>query len=265
MTAATSCPWNRILSVTSTACVSYDIVGIHARLCWAIRSPVTTATTPGRASACEASNDRIRAWAIGLRRIAMCSIPGSRMSSMKVPLPRIRRSSSLRLTLWPRPRISSASVAICLPPSARDGGGFGFDGVRSHGPARGLDGLHDVHVARAPANVAGDRPSDVVVRRLVVAFEQRRPDQHHPGGAEPALEAVLLLERRLDRMEASFPGQALDGGHVAAVGLDGEHRAGLHRGSSARDRARAAVRSVASDVGSREAERVAEEMHQQEP
>ena len=42
----------------------------------------------------------------------MYSIPGSCMSSMKVPLPRMRRPSSLRLTLWPIPRISVASVLM---------------------------------------------------------------------------------------------------------------------------------------------------------
>ncbi len=55
MTAATSCPWNRTLSVASTACVSPESVGIQASLCWAISSPVTTATTPGMAWALEAS------------------------------------------------------------------------------------------------------------------------------------------------------------------------------------------------------------------
>ena len=47
MTAATSCPWKRTLSVTSTAWVSPESVGIQARLCWAMSSPVTTAITPG--------------------------------------------------------------------------------------------------------------------------------------------------------------------------------------------------------------------------
>ncbi len=82
MTAATSCPWNRTLSVARTACVSPESVGIHARLCCAISSPVTTAITPGSACAFEASMPLIVACAYGLRRIAMCSIPGRWMSSM---------------------------------------------------------------------------------------------------------------------------------------------------------------------------------------
>ena len=43
---------------------------------------MTTATTPGSAAAFDVSIEVIVAWAIGLRRIAMCSIPGSLMSSM---------------------------------------------------------------------------------------------------------------------------------------------------------------------------------------
>jgi hypothetical protein len=61
--------------------VSPDSVGIHARPCWASRSPVTIATTPGTAAAADVSMERMRAWAKLLRRIAMCSIRGSVTSS----------------------------------------------------------------------------------------------------------------------------------------------------------------------------------------
>ena len=43
--------------------------------------PFDPATTPGRASAAEVSIELIRAWATGLRRIDMCSMPGRLMSS----------------------------------------------------------------------------------------------------------------------------------------------------------------------------------------
>ena len=56
-TAATSWPWKRTLSVASTACVSPDSVGIHARLYCASSSPVTTATTPSSAVAADVSID----------------------------------------------------------------------------------------------------------------------------------------------------------------------------------------------------------------
>ncbi len=38
------------------------------------------------------------------------------MSSMKVPAPRMKRSSSTRRTLWPMPLISSVSAAISKAP-----------------------------------------------------------------------------------------------------------------------------------------------------
>ena len=41
--------------MASTAWVSPDSVGIHARPCWAISSPVTTATTPSSAAAADVS------------------------------------------------------------------------------------------------------------------------------------------------------------------------------------------------------------------
>src|SRR3989304_4509572 len=124
-----------------------------------------------------------------------------RVTGASAPRPRIRRSSSLRLPLCPMPRISSASVAICAP-SALARGGLGHD------PAGGLDRLDDVHVAGAAADVPRDRPADVVVTRRRVLLEQRLADEHHPRGAEPALQAVLLLERRLDRVESARGGQA---------------------------------------------------------
>src|SRR2546430_640239 len=238
-TAATSCPWNRTLSVASTAWVSEEMVGIHASLCCAISSPVTTAITPGRAPAFDVSIDRIRAWANGLRRMAMCSIPGNFTSSTYVPLPRMKRSSSFRLTEWPTPRISVASVAMSDPSSARRAGGFGGLLVL-HGPPRGLDGLDDVHVTRAPAEVAGDRPPDVVLGGIGRLLQERGPGEHHARGAEAALQPVLLLERRLDRVELPVGRQPLHRCDRAPIRLDPEQGAGLHRGPVQQDRAAAA-------------------------
>src|SRR5215470_10994638 len=150
----------------------------------------------------------------------------------------MNRSSSLRRTEWPMPPISGL-VLGALPGSlvtvmtsvlssgARDAGvgrvigGRGRRGsVARLGAGRGvgaadlgtggLNGLHDVHVAGAAADVAGDRPPDLVVAGVRVAGQQRRADQHHPGGAEAALQAVVLLERRLDRVEAGGGLEALD-------------------------------------------------------
>ena len=95
-TKAISWPWNRTLSVASTACTSPEIVGIQARPRSARSAPVNTAMTFGWAVAAVASTETILACASGLRSTAPCSIPGREMSSTKVPWPRMNRASSLR-------------------------------------------------------------------------------------------------------------------------------------------------------------------------
>ena len=63
--------------------------------------PVTTARTPGRASAAWVSIPRMRAWAYGLRTNATCCIPGKDRLATKRALPVSRYGSSLRLTRAP--------------------------------------------------------------------------------------------------------------------------------------------------------------------
>src|SRR6476646_9600538 len=114
-------------------------------------------------------------------------MPGSLMSSMKFPLPRIRRGSSLRLIECPMPPTSGDVFGAICPPLAPLGGE--------------LDGLHDVHVAGAAAQIPGDRLADVLFAWLRVAAEQGVTRHHHARGAEAALEAVLLEEPLLNRIE----------------------------------------------------------------
>ncbi|OLC16976.1 MAG: hypothetical protein AUH32_00110 [Actinobacteria bacterium 13_1_40CM_66_12] len=76
---------------------------------------------------------------------------------------------------------------------------------------------------------------------------------------------MFVPERLLQRMELAVLGHALDRGEVLAFGLDGEHRAALHRLAVDEDRARAALAGVTSDVRSGEAGHVADVVHEQEP
>ena len=62
------------------------------------------------------------------------------------------------------------------------------------------------------------------------------------------------MERGLHRVELAVGGHALDGGDGAAVGLDREHRAGLHGQAVEQDGAHAAAGRVAAHVGATEAE-----------
>src|SRR5687767_8375545 len=172
------------------------------------------------------------------------SCPGRLTSSMYSPAPRMNRGSSLRLTEWPMPPISgevrnscSVSVVMVVAPSTGRGR-FGRDFLTVDGLGgldRGrlalaeragglLDGLHDVHVAGAATQVATDPFADLVLGGIRVLAEQPGGLHDHPGGAEAALEAVLVPERLLERVESGAVGEALDGPDLAAVGLDGEHR-----------------------------------------
>src|SRR5262245_37538826 len=121
----------------------------------------------------------------------------------------MKRASSLRGTEWPTPRTSVALISAPL----------------LHRRARALHGLDDVLIPGAAADLAGDRGTDVLLRRARVLGEQRHRRQHHPRRAEAALKAVLRAEGLLDRVQRAALHQSLDRGDPAAVGLDREHRA----------------------------------------
>jgi hypothetical protein len=118
-------------------------------------------------------------------------------------------------------------------------------------------------ISGAAAEVALEAESDLVLGGIGDLVEQRHRGHDHAGGAVPALEAVVLLECLLHRVHRVPIGEALDGGDRQAIGLDREHRARLHRLTVDVDRAGAARRGVAADVGAREAEVLAHEMHQE--
>src|SRR4030095_3560217 len=88
---------------------------------------------------------------------------------------------------------------------------------------RVLHGLHDVLVPGAAAQIARDRLADLLLARALAALEERAAGHEHPGGAEAALQRVLLGEAFLDRMELAALLQAFDGAHLASVGLHREH------------------------------------------
>ena len=67
------------------------------------------------------------------------------------------------------------------------------------------------------------------------------------------------------RVQLAGAGQALDGRHLVAVGLDGEHRAALDRLAVEEHGAGAAVGGVAAGVGAGEPEALAEQVGEQQP
>src|SRR5215813_8775154 len=118
----------------------------------------------------------------------------------------MKRASSLRLS---RPK-----------PMGRSGAGvwrFSTVAMSALLSGRGLvvgrpaDGGDDVLVARAAADRAGDRRADLLVAGVGVLVEQRARRHQHAGRAEPALQAVALVEAHLDRVELPVALQRLDG------------------------------------------------------
>src|SRR5262247_1467870 len=132
----------------------------------------------------------------------------------------MKRASSLRATEWPSPL---TSVAISAP--------------LLHGLGRALHGLDDVLVAGAAADVPRQRPTNLFLAGVGILGEQRARREHHPGRAKPSLEAVLLVERGLHRMQLRALREPLDRRHLPAVGLHGEHGARLHGNAVEQNRA----------------------------
>src|SRR5262245_65842908 len=78
-----------------------------------------------------------------------------------------------------------------------------------------LDRPHDVLVARAPADLAGQRLPDLPRGGVRVVVEQPAGGQHHARRAEPALEPVAPGEALLDRVEAPVTFHALEIGRAS--------------------------------------------------
>src|SRR5690242_5832101 len=138
---------------------------------------------------------RILPWATSLRRKARCSIPGSLMSSTYVALPWMRRGSSRRLMRSPTSfgRIGRSIVVIALSLLCRV-----------------LDGIDDVLVARAAAEVPADALPNLGLAGVGVFAKEVHTRHNHAGRAVAALQAVLLPEPLLQGMQSAFRREPLD-------------------------------------------------------
>src|SRR5262249_12638081 len=87
--------------------------------------------------------------------------------------------------------------------------------------------------------------------------------QDHTRRAEAALQAVVLDERTLNRMQRAVGCQPLDRRDVATIRLPGEHGAALHGASVEEDGAGAALARVAADVGPRPPEAGTKRLHEE--
>jgi hypothetical protein len=122
------------------------------------------------------------------------------------------------------------------------------------------DRLDDAVVAGTPAEDAGDLLADLRLGQLLPAPRQRGGGHQKAGRAEAALQAVLVLERLLQRVEPVVLGEGLDGLHLTPVQLRGEHQARLHRLPVDEHGAHAAHPLLTADVGPGETQPVSQEV-----
>src|SRR6186713_53094 len=116
----------------------------------------------------------------------------------------MKRGSSLRFIEWPRPETSAlvlGDISRLLQLVGRE-----------------LDGLDDVDVAGAAAEVPRDGLADLELAGLAVLLQQRAGGEHHARSAEAALQAVFLPEALLHRVQLAALLRPLDGGEAAPVG-----------------------------------------------
>src|SRR6266571_6239250 len=213
---------------------------------WAVR----TSRTPGRRRAFAVLIERIRACAYGLRTNFAKTVPGGRMSATKFPRPVRNRSSSLRRTDSPNTFVVWAMVSPLPGP---------------HHLTRGRNGVDNVLVPSAAADVPRDRGPNSVFRRRVFHSEELQSREHDPGSAEPTLEAVVCLERLLYGMEPTVLGEPLDCRDLAAVGLHRKHCARFDGMAVHEDGTCPAMARITADVGSRQPEFVSNEVDEQHP
>src|SRR5713101_4823258 len=164
-------------------------------------------------------------------------MPGALMSSVYRPLPVTNLKSSCRRNGWPTYLIAVASVmAVCLR-------------------RQRCNCAHDIGIAGAAADVAGEVVTDFALRWMRILLEQLADAHDHPRRAEAALQCVVLMERSLNRMQrAAARRQTFDGRDRRPVCHHGENRTGFDGLSVDIDGAGAALRRVATDMGPCETE-----------
>ena len=124
----------------------------------------------------------------------------------------------------------------------------------------GAHGAHDIDVARAHAEIAAEADAYFLVRRIRVVPQQLESRQDHSGSAKAALERVVLLKRLLQRMERLIRREPFNGENLFAVGLGGKEQTGTNRATIEQHRAGAAHAVLAADVGSDQAEIMAQKI-----
>src|ERR687890_1141282 len=146
------------------------------------------------------------------------SIPGNLMLSVQLARPVTRAGSSLRGT--PPPTNFSGAWVTLFPPLGRRVLGHLVLVLLDE-----LDGLHDVLVARAAAQVPFQTFSYLPLRRIRILLQEADGGHDHARRAVAALETVRLVESLLHGMPHTVLRNAPDRGDLVPVGLHRQYRA----------------------------------------
>jgi hypothetical protein len=128
-----------------------------------------------------------------------------------------------------------------------------------------LNRFHNILIARAAAQIAGDSPTNVALGWLGILLQECVRRHQHAGSTEPALQTMLLFEAFLQRVKLPFLEESLDRKKVRSIRLDGKHRARLDCLAVKDDGASAAVAGVAANVRACQTECFADEMNEEKP
>ena len=133
---------------------------------------------------------------------------------------------------------------------------------QDHAPARQVDRIDNLLIAGTAAEIATERLAQRRRARVRVFLQQVGDGHDETRRAEAALHRARFEEGLLDRMQALARGQALDGAHVALVGLRRQHQAAAGERAVEPDRARSALALLAGVFRAVETERLAKEDEQ---
>ena len=124
-----------------------------------------------------------------------------------------------------------------------------------------MDGVDDLRVAGAPADVAGQRLADLRVVGMWMAAQKVVRGDDQAWRAEAALHGPRLDERALHLLRVN----AFDRDHLTPVRLAGEDEARAHQRAVEVDGARSALALLARVLRAIQAEPLAEDVEQRLP
>src|SRR6516164_10541729 len=171
------------------------------------------------------------------------------------------RSPSVALMPYPSPRPCAEPAGA---PRALRMFGRTIQGRagRAHSLGRQLHGLEDLEVPRAPTEVPHQPLGDLTARGRGVALEQCLRGHQYAGCAVPALRRSKLREGLLQRMKASAACQPFDRSDLSTLQFYWEGQAAQNGCSIDQHRAGAALPQLATVLGARQPDVLAQDLQQ---